>query len=287
MEVALASFFVRAKFARGALASDEFAGVVGFLLRLHRGGLGDFEDDAAVYLAFLHALEDIVDRAEGKRFDGGFHFAFGGEGERFLEIEARADDGAADGEAVEDHVENGNGEIAGGQAVENAGAAATQHADRLLEGNGRDGGDENALSAANLALNFRRRILSFRVNGDFSAELASERHFFGAEINGGYVQAHGFGVLNGDVAESAGAGNDDPLAGLGAGELQTFVGGDAGAENRGGVGEGKIFRQAAEIIGLAEGVLREAAVHGIAGIFLFEAERFPPARQKAQWPQAL
>src|ERR1700722_860483 len=89
------------------------------------------------------------------------------------------------------------------------------------------------------------------------------------------MKSHRFGVLNGDVSETAGAGNDDPFAGTGLRLFQGFICGDAGAENRSGIRERKILGNATEIVGLSQSVFGEGAVDRVSGIFLFEAECFP------------
>src|SRR5579859_417796 len=102
--------------------------------RVRQGFLFQAEDDAAVYLAFFEPAEDIVDGFKRQGIDGGFHLAFGRKGERFFEVESRADDGTANGVAVQNQLENRNGKLAGRQAIQHASSAPAQHPDGLLEG---------------------------------------------------------------------------------------------------------------------------------------------------------
>jgi len=73
------------------------------------------------------------------------HLAFAGEGQCFEKVEPGADDRTANGDAVEYGVEDRQRKIARWKAVERDRTTAPDHAERLLEGLGRDRGDEDAL----------------------------------------------------------------------------------------------------------------------------------------------
>ena len=79
-------------------------------------------------------------------------------GQGFFQVLAGADDGAAHGLGVEHHVEDGQAEVAGGQAHQGHGAALVQHAQSLAEGAAGDGGNQNAVGALDLLLDFRHRV---------------------------------------------------------------------------------------------------------------------------------
>ena len=83
-----------------------------------RGGCSDIENYAAIYFAGPEAIEDIVDPLQRLVLDGCLYLALGGKGERFFEVQTGSDDRAAERVAVEDHVEDGDGELARRQTVE-------------------------------------------------------------------------------------------------------------------------------------------------------------------------
>src|SRR3546814_1434699 len=60
--------------------------------------------------------EDGVDIFQFPVMDMGLHLAFGGEGQRLGEVLAAADDGAAQGDALEYDIEDRRGEVTGRQA---------------------------------------------------------------------------------------------------------------------------------------------------------------------------
>ena len=98
--------------------------------------LSDGEDHSTVDLARPQPVENVIYRLQRHRLDGRLYLALGGKRQRFLQVLARAHNRPPDGVAVQDHIENGNRKVARRQSIQHAGAAAAQHADRLLEGNG-------------------------------------------------------------------------------------------------------------------------------------------------------
>jgi hypothetical protein len=70
--------------------------------------LPDSEDHAAIDLSRPEPVKDVIDGLERQRLYGRFYFAFGGEHQRFLQVQARAHNRSADGVAVQDHIENRN-----------------------------------------------------------------------------------------------------------------------------------------------------------------------------------
>src|SRR6185312_10631295 len=162
-----------------------------------------------------------------------------------------------------------------GQAVEHDGAAAAGHADCLAERGRVHGGDEHAVDAAGFALDGLNGIFGEGVDGDFGAVLAGQSQLVLGNVDGGHAQAHGHGILDGDVAEPADPGDYDPLAGARLGHLQALVDRDAGAEDRGdfhGVGA---VRDAGGEVRVHQHVLAEGAVNTVSAVLLGFAERLP------------
>ena len=102
--------------------------------------------------------------------------------------------------------------------------------------------------------------------------------FFGeSELVGGYiqrrdVQAHGLGILHGELAKAADPGNCKPLSRSYLGLLDTLVSGDAGTKYRRHFREIGVVRQATDIRSSPNYVLGEAAVDAVAGIMLGATE---------------
>src|SRR3546814_15213908 len=80
--------------------------------------------------------------------DRGLDLAVAGERQCLEQIEPRADDRASHGNAVQHGVEDRQREVARRQTIERDRAAAPDHAERLLERLGRNGGDERSVRAA-------------------------------------------------------------------------------------------------------------------------------------------
>src|SRR5262249_56493801 len=81
------------------------------------------------------------------RLGGRPDLAFGGKLQRFLKVLARADDRPANRQPFQHHVEDRRRELTRRQTDQHAGAASAEHADRLLEGLERNGGDEDGVRA--------------------------------------------------------------------------------------------------------------------------------------------
>jgi len=86
------------------------------------------------------------------------------------------------------------------------------------------------VSAAHLLLNHSGSVLLRRIDGNVGAEIARQLQLFRADIDGGNMQAHGFRILHGDVAQASDSCDDHPFAGASLRFLQTFVGRNAGAQ---------------------------------------------------------
>src|SRR5437660_1295049 len=188
---------------------------------------GEVEDDPALDVAMMHAGEDVVDVLEPVRMDRGLDLALAGERQCLEQIEPRANDRAAHGNAVQHGVEDRQREVARRQAVERDRAAAPDHAERLLERLGRNGGHQRPVRAANGFLERCRRVLVARVDRQCGAKACSEVELAIVDVDRGHIETHGSGILHRHVAEPANAGDDHPLAGSGLGGLQSLVDGDA------------------------------------------------------------
>src|SRR3546814_1180506 len=81
-------------------------------------GSGDVEDDPALDVAMVHAGEDVVDVLQLVCMDRGLDLAVAGERQCLEQIEPRADDRAAHGNAVQHGVEDRQREVARRQTIE-------------------------------------------------------------------------------------------------------------------------------------------------------------------------
>ena len=68
-------------------------------------------------------------------------------------------------------------------------------------------------AAAGGLLDGRRRVAGLGVDDEVGAEPLGVRQLAVVDVDGADLQAHGLGVLDGQVAESADAGDGDPFAG--------------------------------------------------------------------------
>jgi hypothetical protein len=225
---------------------------------------GDVEDDAAVDFAGVHAREDVVDVFDLLCSYVGVDHTFSGKGQCLGQIQTRAHDGAANGESLEHYLKDGEGEGAGRQAVERDGGARAGHADGLCKC--RQGGCcyEYRVGSADLLLEEGGWILLFGVDGEFGTERTSELELLIGYVDCGNVEAHGLGVLDGQVTEAADAGDDDPVAGLGVGGLKALVDRDAGAHDRRDFDEANVLGQVSYVVWIGHGVIRIATVLGVA-----------------------
>ena len=82
-------------------------------------------------------------------------------------------------------------------------------------------------------------------------------------------------VLDGDVAESADAGDRHPLSGPGVGYLEALVHGDAGAQDGRDLQRIDAVRDSWGVGGVDQHVGAEAAVDAVAPVLLALAQRFP------------
>src|SRR6516165_2391069 len=89
------------------------------------------------------------------------------------------------------------------------------------------------------------------------------------------MQAHGLGILHGELAKTADPGDCKPLSRSHLGLLDAFVSGDAGTKNRRHFREIGALRQATDIRSSPNYVLGEAAVDAVAGIMLSVTEAVP------------
>jgi hypothetical protein len=104
------------------------------------------------------------------------------------------------------------------------------------------------------------------------AQLLGERVFVLAAGDGDGAVAGFGGVLDGEVAEAADAEDGDGVSGAGSRVAERVEGGDAGAEQRSGVGVGEAFGHEGEGVGGGDDVVRVTAVVADAGEGLVFAE---------------
>jgi len=136
-------------------------------------GAGDVEDDAAVDFSGVHAGEDVVDVFDLLCCYVGVDHTFSGERQCLGQIQTGAYDGAANGEGLEHYLKDGQGEGAGGQAVERDGGARAGHADGLCKCG--EGGrcDEHRVGSADLLLEEGCGVLLLGIDGELGAERTS------------------------------------------------------------------------------------------------------------------
>src|SRR5580693_3832391 len=128
---------------------------------------------------------------------------------------------------------------------------------------------------ADLFLDFLRGVLCFSINRDFRSEFPRQRHLFWSEINCHNVQSHGLRVLDGHMAQAAHSGDHHPFTGPRLRHFQSFVGGDARAQDRGRIHKGEVLGNSSQVIRLPQGVLSECSVHRISGVLLLRAKCLP------------
>src|SRR3546814_9753272 len=75
-------------------------------------------------------------------------------------------------------------------------AAAPDHAERLLERLGRNGGDERSVRAAYRLLERCRRVLAVRVDRQCGAKACSEVELAIVDVDRGHIETHGTGILH-------------------------------------------------------------------------------------------
>ena len=124
------------------------------------------------------------------------------------------------------------------------------------------------------------RVGRLAVHRDLSAELPGKGELLLGDVECGDVKAHGLGVLHGDMAETTDAGNRNPFAWMGFGFLDSLVGSDPGAKDRGQRSKVAVLWQARDIVRRADGVFSEAAIHGVAAHVLGFAQRLPAGSAK-------
>ena len=91
----------------------------------------ELDHDTAVDPPVLEILEDAVDVFQALFVQMRLDLALGGKGERFAQILATTDDRAAQGDALEHHIEDRRGKFARRQADHGDRALASHHMQRL------------------------------------------------------------------------------------------------------------------------------------------------------------
>src|SRR6476659_7296645 len=175
------------------------------------------DDDAAVDLPALHLGEHVVDLVESRPGHRRMDQTAGVEVQRLGHVLAGADDRATDGQTLEHDVKNRRREVAGRQAVEDDGAAATGEPDGLPERLRVHGGDQHAVYTAGGLLHLGDHVAGAGVDDDLGAQAGGQGELGFVYVDGDHAQTHRPRILHGDVTESADAGDRHPLAGPGVG----------------------------------------------------------------------
>jgi hypothetical protein len=144
--------------------------------------------------------------------------------------------------------------------------------ERLWRHRGRDG----RVGAAE-ALDRRDRVFLRRVDRVLGAELAGGLEACFVDVDRHHGGTGDAGVLDGEVPEAADAEHGDEVRGAGFEDFDRLVGGDAGAGEWRGVHWVDAVGDADDVAGVAEGVLGEAAIDGVAHVQLLRAERLAAA----------
>ncbi len=111
----------------------------------------------------------------------------------------------------------------------------------------------------------------------FRAKLPREVQLGVVDVDGDHIEAHGLGILHRQVAEAADARDHHPVVRPGVGDLEPFVNGHAGAEDRRDLDKADVGGQVTDIVGIGNDIFGEAAVHRIAGVLLLLAQGLPAA----------
>lgn len=233
-----------------------------------RRGKGGHTHEVVNFLQFAHA--------DG--FEGGVDETAPEEIDRFARVLAVADVGSFDCFHADDRFEDGGAQVGpGGEADRDDRASWADVLRRLLEGFLVDGHEDDSMGAGAV---FRRGLdvlddvlRGGEVDKGLRAELGGHLLLLVARVDGDDLQPHRLRVLAGEGAEAApGADDGDRLAGAGSGFFETFVDGDAGAEDgRDGV-QGDFFGDAGDVGGFGNAVFLERTVDCVARQKGFAAE---------------
>ena len=199
-----------------------------------------------------------------------------GEGERFGHILAGAHERTADGYAVRHHIEERNREFAWWQADQDASATLPGHANALLECDERRRRNQNAMSsAAGRLLDGGCRVSGLGIDHEIGAEALGMGQLAVINVDGANEQSHGLGILDGQVPESASAGDSDPFARPRLSLLDPLVGRDSSADQRRGFRRRKTGRNMGNVVRVGKDILGKTAVRGVAAELRLRAHRFP------------
>lgn len=218
----------------------------------------------------MHEFVDVGQLAEADDLVRGIDEAASEKVNGLGSVLAVADVAALDGDHADDSLEHGGLEVGlGGQADADDGAVGANVLRSLLEGQFGDGEENDGFGAVAVGrggLDIGDQVLAGGVV-DIGSGTEREGVFalLVAAVNGNDVQAHGLGVLDGHVTETAtGTDNSDKLAGASVRLLEALVDGDTGTQDGGHGLEGHLLGEAGYTVGIGDAVLLEGAVDGIA-----------------------
>src|SRR6266568_4123041 len=199
------------------------------------GVSAEVEYQAGVDLPLLDLLEGRVDlvQSPGLADDAGAALAVELEG--LGQIDAGADDGPGDGDALQHGLEYGQtDEVVRGKTDEDQRPAAFE-APECLFARGRGDGQDDGLVGSAQGLYRLGGILGRGVDGVLGAEFLGQSQFGVHDIDRGDRGARDIGVLDGQMPEAADAEDGDEIRGSSTRYLDRLVGGHPGTGQRCGV----------------------------------------------------
>ena len=230
----------------------------------------------------MHHIVDLLQLAHANNLEGRIDEPAAEEVNRLARILAVANIGPLDRLHANDRLEDRCTEVrTSGQTNGDDGAAGPEVLGRLLERLLVDG-DQNDGVGPEAVLGGRLDVLDDvgglgKVDEGVGAELLDHGLLLVARVDADDLEAHGFGVLARERAEtSAGTDNGDGLAGASVRLLESLVDGDTCAEDGGDGVEGDVFGYSGNVGGFGDGVLLEGTVDCVAGEEGFGAERLVP-----------
>ena len=231
------------------------------------------QHDSAGDRAAAQIGHGFVDLSEGA---GGYlrmDFSGGGHGENCAEILASAHGGCLDADFRRGHRNGWEADRFSRQADDQENSGGPDAEKGVVVGGFRGGSYDCGMHAAHAA-QFLDDIYGGRVQSGGCAKTFRTREFFIGDINGGDGCAQPDADLHSDLAQAADTEDRQTLAWLDFGVLQGAIHRDTGAEQRRGIGRGKLLRNFQRVAGRSFDEFGEASIHGDAGDLLLDAEIF-------------
>src|SRR5690606_11920432 len=183
-----------------------------------------------------------------------------------------ADDGADDLLAAQHVVEYGQLQHPVlGQRNQDQGPAAAQRPVGRLEGGAADRDADGGVGPAEPP-GLGGDVGGAGVDHVVGAEFAGQVQLAVGDVHRDGLGAERLGVLQGEVAQAADAGDEHPRGRARAGDLDRLVGGDAGAGQRGGVERVDAVGDRDHVVAVGQGVFGVGAVDRVAAVELLFAQ---------------